>query len=293
MHRKVGTIFDNNGNPMSGVTITVKIAGTANNATLFSDNNRTSLGNPFTNDSNGSFEFYAPNGRYDLVFSKTGATFQASDSTDIVLFDPHDDDTYVTVASDFLCEFISSGIRIYDGGLVLGAAAGAVALQATLKGGVLRVAETGGTAGKIKMVDGASAQVTPFLVTTDRMVMDLDLEKVGDAVTGTRRIGLADGDLGADPTNGIFVRQIDANNAFAVARATTETTLDLGTTLNDRKRIRFYMQTGEVRVMVDDVHIGTITATIPSAALGWAIAGGATASGGGIDIDRMMVAMKR
>ena len=62
MHRKIGTIFDAQGNPMSGVSITVKLAGTATNGTLFSDNNRTSLGNPFTNDSNGSFEFYAPNG---------------------------------------------------------------------------------------------------------------------------------------------------------------------------------------------------------------------------------------
>jgi len=292
MHRKIGTIFDAQGNPMSGVSITVKLAGTATNGTLFSDNNRTSLGNPFTNDSNGSFEFYAPNGRYDLSFSKTGATFQASDSTDILLFDPRDDDTYVVLHSDFLCGVASSAFRIYDG-IVLGAAAGSVALVTAAKGGVLRVVEAGAAAGKVMLVDEAANQVTPFLVTADRMVMDLDIEKVGDAVAGTRRVGLADGTLAADPTNGIFVRQIDANNAFAVCRATTETTLDLGQTLNNRTRVRFYIQTGEVRVLVDDVSKGTITATIPSAALGFAIHGGATGSAAGIDIDRLMVAMKR
>lgn len=292
MQRKVGTIFDASGNPMSGVTVTVKVAGTATNATLYSDNIRTSLGNPFTNDSNGSFEFYAPNGRYDLAFTKTGATFSAGDSTDLLLFDPRDDDTYVTLHSDFLCEFASGAFRLYDG-LILGGAAGSVALVAASKGGLLRVVEAGAAAGKAKLVDQTAAQVTPFIVTADVMVMDLDIEKVGDAVAGTRRVGLSDNDLSSDPTNGIFVRQVDAANAFVVARATTETTLDLAQTLNNRTRIRLYIQTGEIRVLVNDVNIGTITATIPSAALGWAIFGGATGSGAGIDIDRLMVAMKR
>lgn len=293
MQRFVGTVFDASGNPMSGVTVTVKLAGTGTNAALFSDNIRTALANPFTNDSNGSFELYAPNGRYDVSFAKTGATFVAADSTDLLLFDPADDDTYLALASDFLSEFTTGAIRVYEG-LVLGGAAGSVALQTALKGGVLRVAETGGVAGKVKLVDGAGNQVTPFLVTADLMLVDLDLEKVGDAIAGTRRVGLSVNDLSSDPTDGIFVRQIDANNAFVVSRAaSTESTKDLGQTLNNRSRVRLQIKTGEIRVLLDDVSKGTITTNIPAAALGFAIFGGSTASAGGIDIDRLAIAMKR
>ncbi len=90
MQRFREVVLDSAGAPMSGVTITVKDAKTGTNATLYSDNGVTSLANPFSNDTNGSFEFYAANGRYTIELSKTGATFIAADTTDIVLFDPAD-----------------------------------------------------------------------------------------------------------------------------------------------------------------------------------------------------------
>ncbi len=295
MQRFVGTVFDASGNPMGGVTVTVTSVPTGGTAALYSDAVRTVLANPFTNDSNGSFEFYAPNGRYTIAFAKTGATFTAADSTDLLLFDPRDARGYVTLATDFLCEMRDgTGRQSFDGGVTLGAIAGSSTLVTAAKGGVLRVVESGAAAGKAMLCDFGGTQVTPFLVTADPLVLEMGLEKVGDAVAGTRRVGLSVNDLSTAPTDGIYVQQIDAANAFVLARAgSSETTLDLGQTLNARSRVRLHITTAEVRVLLDDVSKGTIAATIPTAALGWAIFGGATGSAAGIDIDDLAVSMKR
>src|SRR5678809_737944 len=53
-------------------TVTVFDAGTSNLSTIYSDNSSTPLANPFTANANGSFEFYAANGRYDVQLSGAG-----------------------------------------------------------------------------------------------------------------------------------------------------------------------------------------------------------------------------
>lgn len=53
-------------------TVEVFDAGTVNVSTIFSDNSSTPLANPFTANADGSFEFYAANGRYDIVLSGAG-----------------------------------------------------------------------------------------------------------------------------------------------------------------------------------------------------------------------------
>src|SRR5678810_945284 len=53
-------------------TVTVFDAGTSNISTIYSDNSSTPLANPFTANANGSFEFYAANGRYDVQLSGAG-----------------------------------------------------------------------------------------------------------------------------------------------------------------------------------------------------------------------------
>lgn len=53
-------------------TITVYNAGTVTLSTIYSDNSSTPLANPFTANADGSFEFYAADGRYDVVLSGTG-----------------------------------------------------------------------------------------------------------------------------------------------------------------------------------------------------------------------------
>jgi len=55
-----------------GSTVTVYNAGSNNLATIYSDNNGTSLANPFTASNNGLAYFYAASGRYDVKFSGNG-----------------------------------------------------------------------------------------------------------------------------------------------------------------------------------------------------------------------------
>jgi hypothetical protein len=59
-------------------TVTVFVAGTATPATIFSDNagSPTPLANPFTAQSNGSWQFFAAQGLYDVVLS--GASLPTS-----------------------------------------------------------------------------------------------------------------------------------------------------------------------------------------------------------------------
>jgi hypothetical protein len=83
-----GVVLDSGGNPLSGVTVTVRLAGTATIAAIYSANTTGApMGNPFTNAANGAYAFYAANGRYDIFFFKVGVTFVNEDTTDILLHD--------------------------------------------------------------------------------------------------------------------------------------------------------------------------------------------------------------
>lgn len=65
------------------MTVTVNQAGTVTLATLFSDNAFTPLANPFTSNTDGTYQFYTKDGRYDVVLTKTGFTFTASETADL------------------------------------------------------------------------------------------------------------------------------------------------------------------------------------------------------------------
>lgn len=82
---------DQYGRALGGATVTVYNAGTATPASIFSDNGVTAKSNPFlTNAFDGSFNFYADNGVYDLVFSYPDATFDASLTRRISVVDGSD-----------------------------------------------------------------------------------------------------------------------------------------------------------------------------------------------------------
>lgn len=87
MQKYSDLVFDSSGKFISGVTVQVNLAGTQTQATIYSDNGITPKSNPFTNESDGSFEFYAANGRYDLTFYKTGYVFDQTDLADMLLLD--------------------------------------------------------------------------------------------------------------------------------------------------------------------------------------------------------------
>ncbi len=80
---------DNSLVPLADATVTVYDAGTTNLASIFSDNGVTSASNPLTVGDDGSFEFYAANGRYDLLVEKS--PYKPHHEYDITLHDIEDD----------------------------------------------------------------------------------------------------------------------------------------------------------------------------------------------------------
>lgn len=74
MQHHIDTVLDEFGAPISGLSVQVYDVDTTTGSTIYSDNGVTSKTNPLTTDANGQFDFYAANGRYDLVISGTGFT---------------------------------------------------------------------------------------------------------------------------------------------------------------------------------------------------------------------------
>lgn len=72
MRKYFDTLIDAAGDPISGAAITVKHAGTATDATLYSDEGITTIANPVTTDSLGQYAFFIADGIYDFVRFKTG-----------------------------------------------------------------------------------------------------------------------------------------------------------------------------------------------------------------------------
>jgi hypothetical protein len=290
MQRFLGTMIDKDGVPLSGVTINVKKGGTATDATLYADNIRTAKSNNFTNDSDATYEFYAANGRYDLFYTKAGKTFTDANSSDLVFYDPADDAAAVMCRNEFLAPYFpAAGVLLSDGqqwsrqGLVQ-----SVTGDTTYRNGWLDVLEAGAVQGGITHVNTGTAVALNWVASTvDVLIMEMRVEKQGDAIAGTRRVGLGSLGLAAgDPTNGIYIRQIDAANAFLVCRSGgSEATSDLGQTLNNPTRIRVTITTSSVRPYVDDVAKTAVTTQIPTAILALSAGGGATASAAGLRLD--------
>jgi len=88
MQKYLDYVTDIEGNVIPGATVRVKLAGTATDATIYSDNGTTPKANPFAVETtDGSYYFYAANGRYDLITAATGFVFDADDTADLTLFD--------------------------------------------------------------------------------------------------------------------------------------------------------------------------------------------------------------
>lgn len=92
MEHYVNVVQDQQGSAIPGTQISVYVSGTSNLADLFSDNGVTGKPNPFTNRSNGSYDFYAENGVYDIRFHRSGSVFSTMNETHsrISLFDVND-----------------------------------------------------------------------------------------------------------------------------------------------------------------------------------------------------------
>lgn len=94
MEHHTNILTDNKGNALKDATVYVYQAGTTNFATIFSDNGTTLKTNPFQTssaaNSPGAYDFYAANGVYDLVFAKSGYSFNPNLTKRIALFDVND-----------------------------------------------------------------------------------------------------------------------------------------------------------------------------------------------------------
>jgi hypothetical protein len=91
---------DQSGKAIQLATVRVYNAGTLTLATIYSDNGVTHKTNPFLTGTDGAFDFYAANGRYDLTFTKSGYTFTAAHTAGIALFD--------------LVDYVSSSVNTFS-----------------------------------------------------------------------------------------------------------------------------------------------------------------------------------
>lgn len=105
MQKYSGVAQDNSGNALANPAIQVTLAGTGALATLFSTNTYTVLANPFAGNADGTYDFYAGDGHYDITITKSGFIFTPAITTDITLSDPSSTltATFLTVsANDYL-----------------------------------------------------------------------------------------------------------------------------------------------------------------------------------------------
>ncbi len=78
--------FTDIGKPAAGATITVKLAGSNTNATIYSDDGITVKSNPFVSNNLGQFDFYTASGKYDITVTGTQITTYTLPNQ--VVFDP-------------------------------------------------------------------------------------------------------------------------------------------------------------------------------------------------------------
>src|SRR2546430_10399474 len=78
--------FTDIGKPAAGATITVKLAGSNTNATIYSDDGITVKSNPFVANNLGQFDFYTASGKYDITVTGTQITTYTLPNQ--VVFDP-------------------------------------------------------------------------------------------------------------------------------------------------------------------------------------------------------------
>lgn len=93
MEHYINTVQDRQGNALPGTKISVYLAGTTTLAELFSvDDDLTTKANPFFNEANGLYEFFAANAAYDITFYRPGTDFTTANLLyrNIRLFDETD-----------------------------------------------------------------------------------------------------------------------------------------------------------------------------------------------------------
>src|SRR5688572_2652419 len=87
MQKRIHSAQDSTGRAIPTASVRVTIAGTSTLATLYSDNGVTALANPLTTSAtDGTYSYYAANGRYTEVVTKSGYTFSVAQTYDFTLY---------------------------------------------------------------------------------------------------------------------------------------------------------------------------------------------------------------
>lgn len=118
MQHWTDSLIDRQGNAIVSATVHVYIAGTTTHATIYSDNGFTVKTQPFNTAQDGSYTFYAPNGRYDLVFVKSGYNFPAANTAGVALYDIMDGNSWPSgVTQIFSPNSVNAGLNygVYAG----------------------------------------------------------------------------------------------------------------------------------------------------------------------------------
>ena len=82
----IATVVGGSLAPLASASCAVYLTGTSTLASIYSDNGVTALTNPTTSSDTGRLQFYAADGRYDIVVTKPG--FNSTTITDVLLEDP-------------------------------------------------------------------------------------------------------------------------------------------------------------------------------------------------------------
>lgn len=82
----IATVVGGSLAPLASASCAVYLTGTSTLASIYSDNGVTALTNPTTSSDTGRLQFYAADGRYDIVVTKAG--FNSTTITDVLLEDP-------------------------------------------------------------------------------------------------------------------------------------------------------------------------------------------------------------
>lgn len=90
MQKYTGEIKDRRGNAIAGASVRILNANGTQASILVSDDGLASA-NPLTTDANGSYSFFAANGKYIAEISVSGVLYATDDS--LLLYDPDDSET--------------------------------------------------------------------------------------------------------------------------------------------------------------------------------------------------------
>lgn len=146
MKKYIDVVFNREGQPISGASVRVKLAGTSTDAVIYSDNGITPKSNPVNTNTNGEFSFYVEDGRYDLVYS--GAGLSTRTDSDVVIEDAAD--KFSDIASDLGSSMV--------GYMPSGTGAVATTVQDALRGVSVSIEDFGGGVSKSATVNASAIQ---------------------------------------------------------------------------------------------------------------------------------------